>query len=119
MNLKNKKGITGVDVVAAISDIALSVGNVTMIYINTVNKSKDKIRYTNSFRIATNIIEKIQRQPYQYIIGRCNISPNSNIDELDNDGKIFDTKVPSDYYASITLSNTGKDSKTKRAGGYD
>lgn len=66
------------------------------------------MRYANSMRIATNIIENIQRQLYEFIIGRFNISQNSNVALPDNNGKVFGAKVPSGYNASVILSNAGK-----------
>ena len=60
MNLKNKKGIIEADV-ACYYYYCFVYWNCCDNYINTVNKSKDNMIYTNSVRIATSIIENIQR----------------------------------------------------------
>lgn len=100
MKMKEKKGITGTDVAVAITVIVLTVGIVTVIYVNAINKSKDNIRYANATRIATNIMENIQKQPYQYVLARY----NANEINGGNNIKVFDTKIPNGYKVKITLS---------------
>lgn len=99
--LKEKKAITGTDVAAAVTVIVLTVGVVTAIYVNAINKSKDNIRYANAVRIATNVIENIQKKPYEYLIGNCGAS---NKVEATNT-KAFETKVPTGFHLSVTISN--------------
>ena len=102
--LKEKKAITGTDVAAAVTVIVLTVGVVTAIYVNAINKSKDNIRYGNAVRIATNVIENIQKQPYEYLIGICKESGNTKTVKGGN-GKAFETKIPNGYSLTVTLSN--------------
>ena len=97
--LKNKKGITGTDVAAGITVIVLTVGIVTSIYINTIKKSKDSIRYANATRIATNIMENIQAKPFEYLTNFCNEEYSVN---GGNDVKVFDTKIPNGFKVKIT-----------------
>lgn len=98
--MKQKKGITGADIVAAISVITLTVGIVTAIYVNTVNKSKDNLRYANAVRIATNIIESIQKKPFEYLTAIC---PTNDPYEIVGDGnvKVFDTKILNGFRVKI------------------
>lgn len=97
--LKNRKGITGIDVAAGITIIVLTVGIVTAIYINTLKKSKDSLRYANATRIATNIMENIQAKPYEYLTYFCNevyvVNGGDNV-------KAFDTKIPRGYRVKVT-----------------
>lgn len=101
--LKNKKGLTGADVAAAITLIVLTVGIVTSIYVNTINKSKDNIRFANATRIATNVIENIQKQPYEYLTGICKNGTNSDTYEVSGGNtKVFDTKIPNGFKLKVT-----------------
>ncbi|MBR1540467.1 MAG: hypothetical protein IJ629_04810 [Clostridia bacterium] len=97
---KSRKGLTGADVAAAITVIVLTVGIVTAIYVNTINKSKDNLRFANATRIATNIMENIQKKPYEYLIGICAESGNSVT--AGGGSKIFDTKIPNGFKAKVT-----------------
>lgn len=101
--IKQKKGITGADIAAAVTVIVLTVGIVTAIYVNAINKSKDNMRYANAVRIATNIIENIQRKPYEYLTSmckedteKCTITGSST-----STNKIFDTKVPNGFSVTV------------------
>ena len=98
--LKSKKGLTGADVAAAITVIVLTVGIVTAIYVNTINKSKDNLRFANATRIATNIMENIQKKPYEYLIGICTETGNSVT--AGGGSKIFDTNIPNGFKAKVT-----------------
>lgn len=100
--LKNRKGLTGADVAAAMTVIVLTVGIATAIYVNSVNKSRDNMRYAGAVRIATSIIENIQKKPYEYLTNSC---PSSNSNKLEQKGsktaKVFDTKVPNGFSVTI------------------
>ena len=96
--LKSRKGLSGADVAVAISVIVLTVGIVTAIYVNTINKSKDNLRYANAVRIATSIIENIQRFPYEYVIANVG-------SDVTGGNKLYNTKVPSGFRATVTLSS--------------
>lgn len=107
MNLRNRKGLTGADVAAAITVIVLTVGIVTAIYINTINKSKDNIRHANATRIATSIAENIQKKTYAAVlaeVGNTNTKTLNGKDASDSD-RLFETKIPSGFEATVTLSN--------------
>ena len=96
---KSKKGFTGADVAVAISIIILTIGVVTAIYINTTNKSKDSIRYSNATRIATQLIENIQSMTYDELVYSC--SNNLNSVNADIDGRIFGVNIPVGYSAEV------------------
>lgn len=99
MNLKSRKGITGADIASAITIIVLTVGIVTGIYVNAINKSKDNIRYANAVRIATNIIENIQKNTYETLVSTCSSTGEK---KLVGDGtKVFDTKIPKGFSVTI------------------
>ena len=100
--LKQRKGLTGADIAGAVTVIVLTVGIATSIYVNAVNKSKDNMRYANAVRIATNIMESIQRRHYEYLITKCpeSNSYTCNITSSSTD-KPFDTKVPSGFSATV------------------
>lgn len=99
--LKAKKGFTGADVAAAITIIVLTIGIVTAIYVNTINKSKDNLRFANATRIATNIMENIQKNPYELLLDVCK---NENTCEKTGGNKLFDTKIPNGFKAKVTIS---------------
>ena len=98
--IKERKGITGADIAAAMSVIVLTVGVVTAIYINAINKSKDNMRYANAVRIATNIIENIQNKPYEFLVEKCKTSDTCTVKGTSS-AKIFDTKIPNGFTAEI------------------
>ena len=101
--IKQKKGITGADIAAAVTVIVLTVGIVTAIYVNAINKSKDNMRYANAVRIATNIIENIQRKPYEYLTAMCKGDDNTCkiTGSSTSNNKIFDTKVPNGFSVTV------------------
>ena len=106
--LKSKKGVTGADVAAAMSIIILTVGIVTGIYVNTLNKSKDNVRYANATRIATNVMEAIQRNPFEYLTTLCSDSTYGIFEQ--NGGtnvNVFETKIPSGYKIKVVAKKVG------------
>lgn len=113
---KEKKGATGGDVAVAITLIVVTLGVVTAIYVNVNNKIKENVRYSNSVRMATQIVENIQAKNYDYLINYCNQVNESNVyfkNVIGGSGeKIFEVNVPKGYTASIQSkrgSNTGLD----------
>lgn len=109
-NFKNNKGLTGVDIVTSITIVIVTMGVITAIYMNTVNKTKENIRYSNATRIATQIIENIQANPYEDLIYRCknNLSVvDSNTAESNR--KIFDVNVPNGYTAEVISEKNSTD----------
>jgi len=101
--LKSRKGLTGADVAAAITVIVLTVGIVTGIYINTMNKSKDNMRYANAIRIATGIVEDIQRKTYDEVLAEI----GGTSKEVSNDGRLFNTKIISGFSATVSAPSAG------------
>lgn len=99
--LKNKKGLTGSDVAASITLIVLTVGIVTSIYVNAIRKSKNNMRYANATRIATSIMENIQKQPFEYLTAICYNNDTYEV-ETGNEKKVFGTKIPIGYRVKIT-----------------
>lgn len=113
---KDKKGATGGDVAVAITLIIVTLGVVTAIYVNVNNKIKENVRYSNSVRMATQIVENIQAKNYDYLINYCNQVNENNVYFKNVEGgsgeKIFEVNVPKGYTASIQskrASNTGLD----------
>ena len=100
------KGITGADIAVAIAVIVITMGVVTAIYVNLINKSKENLRYSAATRIATQIMENIQVACYDEVIyrGEQGIVALREIDK-EEDGTIFGVRVPKGYSAKITLSN--------------
>lgn len=64
MNLKSQKGATGTDIIIAITVIVLTVVVVSMIYVNTTLQSRNVTRTAGATRIATNILENIEKMSY-------------------------------------------------------
>ena len=64
MNLKSEKGATGSDIIFAITAIVLSIAVVSMIYVNTTLQSRNVTRTAGATRIATNILENIEKMSY-------------------------------------------------------
>lgn len=103
--MKDRKGLTGADIAAAITIIVLTMGVVTVIYINAINKSKDNLRYANAVRIATNIIENIQANTFETLTGTCNSTVNGVANSVylkGNNTKIFETKIPAGFEVTVT-----------------
>lgn len=108
MNFRNRRGITGADVAAAITVIVLTVGIVTAIYVNTINKSKDNVRYANAVRIATNIMENIQKKPYEYVTAICKTNGDNYVEVTGSaDAKVFDTKIPNGFKVKVIATPGG------------
>jgi hypothetical protein len=104
--LKQNKGITGTDIAAAISVIVVTMGVVTAIYINVVNKVKENIRYSNATRIATQIVENIQAKTYDYFVNIFSEAElNGNVYTKNVSGgsgvKLIEVNIPSGYSATI------------------
>ena len=103
--LNEKKGATGGDVAVAVTLIIVTLGVVTAIYVNVNNKIKENVRYSNSVRIATQIVENIQSKNYDYFINYCNQVTDDNVYFKNvkggNGEKIFEVNVPKGYSASI------------------
>lgn len=118
-NLKNEKGATGADIVVALSIIVLTVSVISMVYINLTNGSKNVNRTAGATRIATNILENIDKMSYeQYnkaleafatndskgwtVTGDANAKTIILEGKKTGTEKIFDTKIPKGYKVELT-----------------
>lgn len=63
--LKSQKGATGTDVLVSAAIIVLSIGIVSMMYVNTSVQSRNITRTAGATRIATNLIENIDAMSYE------------------------------------------------------
>lgn len=118
-NLKNEKGATGADIVVALSIIVLTVSVISMVYINLTNGSKNVNRTAGATRIATNILENIDKMSYTQYNETLNafatndskgwtVTGDANAKTIILEGKktgtekIFDTKIPKGYKVELT-----------------
>lgn len=118
-NFKNEKGATGADIVVALSIIVLTVSVILMVYINLTNGSKNVNRTAGATRIATNILENIDKMSYeQYnkaldafatndskgwtVTGDANAKTITLEGKKTGTEKIFDTKIPKGYKVELT-----------------
>lgn len=116
MNLKAQKGATGIDIVISIATIVLTVAVVSMIYVNTTLQSRNVARTAGATRIATNILENIEKISYEDFISEYDDtekgwvlidSENEKYSEYpnyksisktgDSTPTIFNTKIPKGY----------------------
>lgn len=117
MNLKAQKGATGIDIVISIATIVLTVAVVSMIYVNTTLQSRNVARTAGATRIATNILENIEKISYEDFISEYDDtekgwvlinSENEKYSEYPNYKSIsktdenttpivFNTKIPKGY----------------------
>ena len=112
--LRGKKGLTGADVAGAITIIVMGVGIATSVYVNSVNKSRDNMRYSNAVRILTSVMESIQRQPYEYVTGLCDEGTSRDTYTFkgsnNSSTKPFETKIPNGYELTVVAKrNTSPD----------
>ena len=121
-NLRNEKGATGADIVVALSIIVLTVSVISMVYINLTNGSKNVNRTAGATRIATNILENIDKMSYEQYNKTLNefatndskgwsVTGDTNNKTVILDGKktgsekIFDTKIPKGYKVELISQN--------------
>ncbi len=104
--VRENKGFTGTDVAAAVAIVVVTMAVVAGIYINLVNKSKDNLRYSAATRIATQIMENVQRYCYDEVVYRGEVGPEILRKNFSyTNGSIFDVKVPKGYSAEVKLSD--------------
>lgn len=118
-NFKNEKGATGADIVVALSIIVLTVSVISMVYINLTNGSKNVNRTAGATRIATNILENIDKMSYEQYNKALDafatndskgwtVTGDANAKTIILEGKktgtekIFDTKIPKGYKVELT-----------------
>jgi hypothetical protein len=117
--LKSSKGATGADIVVALSTIVLTIGVISVIYVNLSYGSKKVSRTAGATRIATNIIENIKSLNYDDVSStldsletKTGITKSSTtttatieINGKDSGGtaSIFNTKIPKGYNLELVF----------------
>ena len=111
---KSQKGITAADAVIAMLIILITVGVISMVYVNLTMNTAEIERKAGATRIATNIIENMG-QVYYSEIGTMldSLSDNGVATKVNNtytipgatDTKIFETTIPKGYTCEISAQN--------------
>lgn len=107
--IKSEQGLTGIDIITAITIVVITITVVSMIYVNTTVESRNITRTAGATRIVTNILENIEKLSYDEFLANF----NSEIQGLDSqtdadylgyylldggvDNKVFSTKIPNGY----------------------
>jgi hypothetical protein len=128
--LKSQKGVTGVDIVVSITVITLTIVVVTAIYTNIDLTSKNVNRTAGATRIATNILEEIEKMYYdefkeeiseiekdfnksgkEYIVEVSSDTNDTkkiiiNPKKVSKTVKFFNTKIPKGYLVEMKLQNS-------------
>ena len=122
-NLKNEKGATGADIVVALSIIVLTVSVISMVYINLTNGSKNVNRTAGATRIATNILENIDKMSYEQYNktfedltkktedgwgvseDKTTVTFDPKKKTTQGTEKIFETKIPKGYKVELISQN--------------
>jgi hypothetical protein len=119
--LKSQKGATGADIVVALSIIVLTIGVISIIYVNLSFGSRKINRTAGATRIATNIIENINSLAYDDVNSTLssftegtgkNVATDATKTTITINGKesggtekIFNTKIPKGYNLSLVVTN--------------
>ncbi len=108
---KSQRGLTGTDVVLSITIIVATITVISMIYVNMDIANKSVDRASGATRIATNILENIQKVKFDEVTEKLNQAVSSgNATKGENDTytisgkKIFETTVPATYTVKMKLS---------------
>ena len=121
--LKSQKGLTGIDVVIAITLITTITIAVLAIYVNLIAGSKRNSRTSNASRIATSILQNIDSMYYADVeqelidIGTdagilTNTNKNASFKVTVTNTNIFKTNIPSGY--EVVLDATEIDYNTDK-----
>lgn len=121
--LKNQKGLTGIDVVIAITIITTITIAILAIYVNLISGSKKNSRSSNATRIATSILQNIDSMYYADVeqelidIGTnagviTNQNKNASFKVTITNTNIFKTKIPKGY--EVVLDATEYDYNTDK-----
>lgn len=129
--LNNQKGLTGVDIVVSMSILVMTVVVVTMIYVNIDLNSKSVNRTAGATRIATTMLEQIEKMYYDEVskefeaiktLADNNTQGISYDDstliytivgnEIDENSKFFNIKIPKGYTIELTATNSYGSSTT-------
>lgn len=100
--LKGQKGITGADVVIAAIMVLITVGVISMLFVNTSLQSRNVTRTAGATRIATNIIENIKELSYDDFViaydelGTVGAEKYAGFKKVEG-VKVFNTSIPNGY----------------------
>lgn len=107
MKLNNQMGATGTDIIIAIMIIVVTVSVISMIYVNTNLQSREITRTAGATRIATSILENIEKISYTDFCAEYTRikNTNSNIIAIDDytsypsgtNTTVFNTKIPKGF----------------------
>ena len=104
MDFRSQKGATGADVMIAATVIMIVIGIVSMIYVNTTLQSRNVTRTAGATRIATNILENIEKMDYNSFATAYNSVRGGTSPSIDSystyptlSGSAFNTKIPNGY----------------------
>ena len=108
MNFRSQSGATGADIIIAATVIILTISIVSMLYVNTTLQGRNVTRTAGATRIATNVLENIEKMTYDEF---CQEYGNNNVGtpwSVENTGDyadyksttnntVFNTKIPQGY----------------------
>ena len=97
MNLRDNKGITGIDISVALIIIVLFVGIISTLSYNYVIASRSMNRKAIATNIAISKIESIKSQPYDQVI-----ETNGNLSEMTEYRDINGVQAPNGPYEVVT-----------------
>ena len=106
MKLKGQKGATGADIIISITIIVIVVTIASMIYVNTTLQGRNVNRTAGATRIATNIMENIEKMSYNDFVAEYIKDPPTwtSVTEGDyanyksaTETTVFNTKIPKGY----------------------
>lgn len=99
--LKNQKGATGADIVISMTIILVTIVVVSIIYLNTTLQTRNTTRTAGATRIATNILENIDKLSYKEFVSELdNFTKETTGDYINYyvlSGQAFSTKIPTGY----------------------
>lgn len=107
--IKSEKGLTGIDIITSVTIIVITIVVVSMIYLNTTVESRNITRTAGATRIATNILENIEKLSYAEFLDNFNLETQGLATQTDadylgyyllnggEDNQVFSTKIPNGY----------------------
>lgn len=98
--LRSERGATGTDVLISATMIVVTIGIVSMSYVNTSIQSRNITRTSGATRIATNLMENIEAMSYADFVNAVGAS-NKLECGADSETQVFNTKIPTGYSAII------------------
>ena len=110
--LNNQNGLTGAEIVISIIMIILSIGVISMLYINLSFTSRDTDRKTRAVQIATNILENMGQEYFDNIENKLNDNGASDSYGNITTSPIYGTEIPIGYSVNISFTNIDTYKKT-------